>query len=102
VSHPAHFIGLFGGEVREKIVPMNGNQLIQQVPFKEAIAHQMNGGRYVNDPTLRLMFLRADHFNPAEAAARFAKFHERIRQYFGVGALGRPLTLADRSGVLKS
>ena len=50
---------------------------------------------YVMDTKFRLMFLRAERFDPVLAAKRFVAFHGGIRQHFGEGALGRPLTLTD-------
>eukprot|EP00529_Nitzschia_sp_RCC80_P023655 CAMPEP_0113446548 /NCGR_PEP_ID=MMETSP0014_2-20120614/3767_1 /TAXON_ID=2857 /ORGANISM="Nitzschia sp." /LENGTH=468 /DNA_ID=CAMNT_0000337651 /DNA_START=79 /DNA_END=1482 /DNA_ORIENTATION=+ /assembly_acc=CAM_ASM_000159 len=50
---------------------------------------------YVMDTKFRLMFLRAERFDPVLAAKRFVSFHGGIRHYFGDGVLGRPLTLTD-------
>ena len=50
---------------------------------------------YVMDTKFRLMFLRAERFDPVLAAKRFVAFHGVIREYFGDGALGRPLKLTD-------
>lgn len=57
-------------------------------------ALQMNRA-YVEDAKFRLMFLRADRFNPAKAAARLVLFMEKKRRFFGADSMVRSLTLDD-------
>ena len=51
--------------------------------------------QYVNDPKFRLMFLRADCFDPQKAAARLVNFMEGKLKYFGPICLARPIFLSD-------
>jgi hypothetical protein len=51
--------------------------------------------QYVNNPKFRLMFLRAEYFDPKKAAIRLVKFMEEKLRYFGPRALARPLFLSD-------
>jgi len=50
---------------------------------------------YVNDPKLRLMFLRTTYFNSKTAAARFVKFFQRKLDLFGERLLTKDITMAD-------
>jgi hypothetical protein len=56
----------------------------------ESICHE-----YVNAPKFRLMFLRAEYFDPKKAAIRLVKFMEGKLKYFGPRALARPVFLSD-------
>ncbi|KAL3916997.1 MAG: hypothetical protein SGILL_004920 [Bacillariaceae sp.] len=80
--------------VQERLAALTAN--LHRIPLKEAydIAYR-KGPQYVTDPKFLLMFLRADEFDAAKASDRVVKFHEGLRQYFGTGVLGRPLTLLD-------
>lgn len=60
--------------------------------FEEA---QMASPTYVNSQKFRLMFLRADYFDPEKAAFRMVKFMEGKLKIFGRETLGRPLRLTD-------
>lgn len=51
--------------------------------------------RYVTDRKFRLLFLRADLYNPKLAAARLVLFLEKKLQFFGSTPLARDLTLDD-------
>lgn len=64
----------------------------------------------MTDRNFRLMFLRAEYYNPQNAARRIMQFLERKKKYFGEETLGRPLLLTDmneddmeclRSGILQ-
>jgi hypothetical protein len=57
-------------------------------------AERMSKG-YVTDWKFRLMFLRAEHFDAEKAATRLVSFMEGKLEYFGSGALARPLHLTD-------
>ena len=49
----------------------------------------------VKDPTFRLMFLRAEYYDPKKAAKRMVSyFHHKLR-LFGFDSLIRPITLDD-------
>lgn len=50
---------------------------------------------YVEDTKFRLMFLRADRFNPKKAAERLVLFMEKKRQFFGEDSMVRGITLND-------
>ena len=50
---------------------------------------------YVTSKTFRLMFLRADYFDPKKAAKRLVWFMAKKLQFFGRDSLGRSLMLDD-------
>lgn len=52
---------------------------------------------YVCDREFRLMFLRADYFDPKKAARRIMRFLERKVKFFGLSSLTRTITLDDFS-----
>jgi hypothetical protein len=52
---------------------------------------------YVNDPKLRLKFLRADRFDAARAAKRFVKYFEATIDFFGPELLCKEITWNDLS-----
>jgi hypothetical protein len=59
--------------------------------YREA---QLLGSRYIHDPNLRLMFLRAELFDASRAALRLVKFLQILRDYLGPEALvNKPWTL---------
>lgn len=67
-----------------------------KIKSKDAYEQALHMNRaYVEDPKFRLMFLRADRFNPAKAAARVVLFMEKKRRFFGVDSMCRSLTLDD-------
>ena len=57
-------------------------------------AERMNG-EYVNDRDFRLMFLRADRYNPKEAAERMIRFFDLKKSLFGPSKLCQDITLDD-------
>ena len=58
------------------------------------IAEQENK-MYVTDPKFRLMFLRADGFNPEKAATRLVGFLEGKLRYFGESLLTKRIQFSD-------
>eukprot|EP00538_Stauroneis_constricta_P002208 CAMPEP_0119555002 /NCGR_PEP_ID=MMETSP1352-20130426/7332_1 /TAXON_ID=265584 /ORGANISM="Stauroneis constricta, Strain CCMP1120" /LENGTH=499 /DNA_ID=CAMNT_0007601687 /DNA_START=28 /DNA_END=1527 /DNA_ORIENTATION=- len=50
---------------------------------------------YVSNPKFRLMFLRATHFNPKNAASRFVSFLERKLDVFGEELLTKDIKMTD-------
>jgi len=58
------------------------------------IAEQDNKA-YVTDPKFRLMFLRADGFDPAKAATRLVGFLEGKLRYFGESLLTKRIQFSD-------
>lgn len=69
-----------------------GNASSQAAAYVRAL---QVGASYVKSAKFRLMFLRADYFDPVEAARRLLRFvHDKL-QYFGPQSLGRPLNLSD-------
>jgi hypothetical protein len=50
---------------------------------------------YVHSLDFRLMFLRAEYFNPEDAAIRLVAFFESKKDLFGVEKLTKPITLDD-------
>jgi hypothetical protein len=50
---------------------------------------------YVSDPKFRLKFLRADLYDPKEAAERMIRFFELKRSLFGPGKLVKDITIED-------
>ena len=56
---------------------------------------QTNHGCYLNDPDVRLRFLRCENFDPKAAARRFLKFFELARDVFGDFVAERPPVLSD-------
>lgn len=69
---------------------------LQRIPHKDAYDVALNMNRdYLEDENFRLMFLRADRYDPAMAAARLVLFMEKKRKFFGADSLVRSLTLND-------
>ena len=58
------------------------------------MALQINPG-YINDQKFRIMFLRAEYFDPRKAATRLVLFLEKKLHYFGRDALARNVHLSD-------
>lgn len=54
-----------------------------------------NNDYYVNQPSFRLRFLRAENFHPRKAAIRLMKFLNLVLKVFGAFALTRPIKLTD-------
>ena len=50
---------------------------------------------YVYDSKFRLQFLRADYFNPRDAAARFVAYFEMKQELFGVDKLCEEIKYSD-------
>jgi hypothetical protein len=50
---------------------------------------------YTSSRTLRLQFLRAEHFDSGKAAARLVEFFERKLELFGPDPLARDLLISD-------
>lgn len=57
-------------------------------------AERMNH-QYVNDRSFRLMFLRADRYDPREAAERMIRFFDLKKSLFGAEKLVQDITLDD-------
>mgnify|MGYP002784638628 CR=1 FL=1 len=80
---------------------------LQRVPNRDIYdeASRVNA-RYVEDPAIRLMFLRSEKYNAERSASRFVNFLENKAQYFGNATLARPVYLSDLNeddiAVLKS
>jgi hypothetical protein len=51
--------------------------------------------RHVKDKKLRLMFLRAEYFDAANAAQRMIRYFEKKRELWGDSKLGKTITLDD-------
>lgn len=69
---------------------------LQKIQQKAAYLKAWHRDReYVENPKFRLMFLRADRFDPAQAAARLVLFMEKKQQHFGEDTLTRSLQLSD-------
>ena len=69
------------------------NTTINRGPYERAIF--LAPKRYLNNPDFHLMFLRADGFNPKNAAIRLLKFFEAKEKLFGESKLCEPITLDD-------
>ena len=50
---------------------------------------------YVNDPMVRLRFLRAERYDPKKAAIRFVKFLKFSQELYGDFVADRPIQLSD-------
>ena len=50
---------------------------------------------YVNDPMVRLRFLRAERYDPKKAATRFIKFLKFSQELYGDFVADRPVQLSD-------
>ena len=69
---------------------------IQAIPDKPAYDQAVRVNKdYVDDPKLRLAFLRAENFKAKEAAIRFVKFMDGKLEYFGPDCLTRRITISD-------
>ncbi len=87
---------------------MDGSGTVANDAYREAL---LLGSRYIHDPNLRLMFLRAELFDASRAALRLVKFLQILWDYLGPEALvNKPWTLkmfghddlqAFRSGVFQ-
>jgi hypothetical protein len=80
--------------VSERLAALD--QELRKISFKPAYeqAKKMSE-KYVTDRKFRLMFLRADYFDPNKAATRLVKFMEEKLKMFGPETLVRPLYLSD-------
>mmetsp|Transcript_19560 Transcript_19560/g.36480 ORF Transcript_19560/g.36480 Transcript_19560/m.36480 type:complete len:489 (+) Transcript_19560:119-1585(+) len=63
-----------------------------KMPYLLALEQNPN---YVQDEKFLLMFLRADRFNEAAAAARLVSFFESKLELFGKDKLGRDILISD-------
>ena len=80
--------------VMEKLQQME--QALRAINHKPAFDQaEITNFRYVNDTKFRLMFLRADCFDPQKAAIRLVNFMEGKLKYFGQQCLARPILLSD-------
>lgn len=69
---------------------------IKEIPVKPAYDQAIGENReYVEDPKLRLAFLRAESYNAKRAAIRFVKFMDGKLEYFGPECLTRRIHLSD-------
>lgn len=59
-----------------------------------AVAEAMSRS-YVSSQSFRLMFLRADRYNPKDAAERLVRFLELKKKLFGVEKLCKDITMED-------
>lgn len=72
------------------------NSELLMIPDKDAYNQAWNMNReYVEDPKFRLMFLRADRFDPKKAAERLVLFMTKKREFFGEASMVRGVTLND-------
>jgi hypothetical protein len=72
------------------------DQELHKISFKPAYEQAKKMSEmYVTDYKFRLMFLRADSFDPNKAATRLVKFMEEKLKMFGQETLVRPLYLSD-------
>lgn len=65
-------------------IPRNDNTLSPGEAYREAL---LLGSQYIHDTNFRIMFLRADLFDPIKAAVRFVDFLQLIRDSLGQDAL---------------
>jgi hypothetical protein len=80
--------------VEEKLEALD--QELASIPDKAVYEQAKQTSKdYVTSREFRLMFLRADYFDPKKAAARLVWFMEKKLQFFGPNSLGRPLMLKD-------
>jgi hypothetical protein len=82
-------------EFVDKCLEEMGNSIQRINPKGSYIRAEQQSRSYVHDRRLRLKFLRAENFNPLEAARRLIRFFEGISKYFGPSCLTRPLRLDD-------
>ena len=61
-----------------------------------AIAESMSK-QYVSDKDFYMMFLRAEEYDPSDAAERMIRFFELKKELFGVEKLVKDITLGDLS-----
>ncbi len=87
--------------IQEKLEELE--QAICQIKQKDAynVAVQDLHG-YVEDPSFRLVFLRADSYNVKKAASRLVSYMGEKLKRFGLQALTRQLTIGDLGGTSKS
>ncbi len=80
--------------IHEALVALHAELLM--IPQKDAYNQAWHINRqYVEDPKFRLMFLRADRFNPKKAAERLVLFLTKKREFFGEASMVRSVTLND-------
>jgi hypothetical protein len=68
------------------------NRIEEKPAYNQSYA-QWDG--YVTDPQFRLIFLRAESYNPKKAAVRLVSFMEEKLERFGPDTLTRQLTIDD-------
>ena len=79
--------------VQECLMKMNNDlQLLTTDENRQALQSQM-----AYDPMFRLMFLRAEDFDPSQAAHRMVRHFEQKKNLFGTDKLERDIRLSDLS-----
>ena len=74
------------------------NQVIESINEREKEGYllaQAQNYDYVHDRDFGLMFLRAEYFNPRDAAIRLVAFFDSKKELFGVAKLTKQITLSD-------
>lgn len=83
--------------VEERLVDFEG-QVQQLIAQGKAGVYELalrQSRTSVLDRKIRLMFLRAEYFDPRNAARRMVRFLECKKEFFGEAALVRPILLTD-------
>jgi hypothetical protein len=68
---------------------------IKQKPAYEQAVYIMQSRWIMQDPNLRLRFLRTERFDVTKAARRFVRFWDLVLKYYGTVALQRPIRMSD-------
>lgn len=82
---PEHLNKLFNEF--EDLVQKENNELYNMAALQNP--------EYLRDPVIRLMFLRANFYNPAAAVKQLMGFLKYKAEYFGKDTLGRDITIDD-------
>ncbi len=70
------------------------DQINQKVAYEQAV-NVMQSQWVLQDPNLKLRFLRSERFDVTKAACRFVRFWDVVLEYYGSVALQRPIRMSD-------
>jgi hypothetical protein len=96
INETPEFVANSLSEMQDQLLMLQKNAaLLSELPCHAIQLAEQQDYNFVNDPRLRLMFLRADDFHPRRAAARMIRFFDLKLFLFGESKLCKVITLDD-------
>ena len=80
---------------RQKTSSLRDTKKTQKSKTRSSSRASAEDGCYLNDPNIRLRFLRIEYFNAVKAVTRFVCFLEFAQELFGNFVAERPISIGD-------